>query len=136
MSDLKPKILGCCSICDKPILEVVARWTSGPLDGEVKEFGNLLPGARRTTLVLLSGASIDFSFCAACKPGPKNLPTLWRRMLLAAGKECSAEWRENHGMEPYSKKQELAACAVLLRQLNDLPIGTLISRPYTELTNG
>jgi hypothetical protein len=130
------KILGCCSLCDKPILDVVSRWVDGPNKGEVREFGSILPGARRITLVLLSGATIDFSFCGTCKPSSKNLPLIWSKMLEAAGLECSAEWRKNHSLEPYNKKQELAACAVLLRQLHDLPLGVLKSQPYTELLHG
>ena len=136
MSEATTKKVGCCSLCDKPIMDVIQTWTKGPLAGEVRQFGKFLPDVRRTTLVLVSGAHIDFSFCAICKATPENLPLIWQKMLLAAGLECSKEWRENHGLKPYDKRQEWGACGVLNRHLNDLPLGILRTRLWSEIENG
>lgn len=78
------KIAGCCSLCDEPAFEVLARWDEGEKRaGEPKRLGTPLAGATRVTFLLLDGTRTDMTFCEACAASlaPEQYPKLWRKNL-------------------------------------------------------
>ena len=137
MGDLiTPKKAGYCSLCDAPFMEVVEKYVTGPLAGEVKKFGAMMPGAYRATFVLLSGAHSDISFCAKCKPTPENLPFIWKRVLFTTALCSTDESRKNHDLAPYTSKQREAMEKELDSLLGDLPLGVLYTQTWKEVFDG
>lgn len=79
-----PKIAGCCSVCDAPCFEVLARWDDGDRrPGEPKSLGMPLEDSVRITFLLFNGHRTDMTFCGACAESldPKRYALLWRRNL-------------------------------------------------------
>jgi hypothetical protein len=136
MNDLKIKQAGCCSLCDAQIMEIERRVVEGPKQGEVAQFGSILPGAKRTTFVLLNGSITSLSTCVKCTFTPQNIPIAWTRMLLAAKAECDPEWRSQHRSRKLTHTQRAAACANLARLLGSPPLGILCTQTYAEILNG
>lgn len=78
------KIGGCCSLCDTPCFEIMARWDEGEKRaGEPKRLGYPNDGAVRVTFMLMNGNVTDMTLCGECaaKLGPEHYLTLWRKNL-------------------------------------------------------
>jgi hypothetical protein len=141
MPEITPKKMGCCSLCDALLFEVERRWTDGPMEGEVREFGKPLDGVKRSTVVLQSGVRADFSLCARCELTPENLSLVWRRGLLAMAKEISVEWRTKQakarGRGLNYTPEHQAACQKMLEDMQkDPPVGVLFTQTWAEIADG
>ena len=136
MSELQMKKAGCCSLCDEPIMEVLRRVVDGPRKGDVAQFGGVLPGAKRTTLMLAGGSITHLSHCNKCAFTPENIQTAWWRMLLVAKAECDPEWRSLQRARPMTPQQREAAQGNLRRLLSNPPLGVLCTQTYAEIING
>ena len=119
------KLIGCCTVCDAPIFEVASRHTEGPYKGEIKQLGQPLPGARRLTMVRISGSTSYLSMCKDCEVTPENLPMLNKKEVAAMVYERNvakdtmeqAAWREK-----------------ILRLFEfDIPLGVLGEVPWSEV---
>jgi hypothetical protein len=78
------KIPGCCSLCDEPCFEIMARWDEGEKRaGEPKRLGAPNPDAVRVSFQLFDGSIGDFTFCGSCaaKLNPAHYALLWQRNL-------------------------------------------------------
>lgn len=78
------KIAGCCTSCDQPCFEVLARWDEGtPLAGEPKGLGMPNGDALRVTFLLFDGTHTDLTFCAACAAAlaPERYSEIWVKNL-------------------------------------------------------
>ena len=124
MSDRK--LLGCCTVCDEPIFEVAARWTEGPMKGEIKQVVGPLPGARRLSIVRASGNQSNWSLCGDCTVTPENISALNRKEIRAMVKE-----RE---MAKDTMEQSERRDAMLRLFQFDIPIGVLGEKPWAEVT--
>lgn len=88
------KIAGCCSLCDEPCFEVMARWDEGEKRaGEPKQLGAPNQDAVRVTFRLLDGTIGDFTFCGRCARAvtADQYPLLWRRNLAGYLREQDGE---------------------------------------------
>ena len=132
ISEVAPKRAGFCSLCDVAILEVKREWTQGSNAGEPREFGPVKAGAKRTTLVLLSGANMDWCFCARCTLRPADIPRVWKRMLAAVVLEISPGWRDAHNMEPYTAEQQQRVIETAVGYFANPPVGILGTRLLAE----
>lgn len=86
---MSPKKSGCCSICDTPCFEVLARWDEGPRVGEIKQMGPPNDDAVRVTFMLLNGNATDMTFCGQCAESlaADKYTLLWRRNLAGYMRE-------------------------------------------------
>jgi len=134
ISEVSPKRAGFCSQCDTEIVTVKQEWTTEDKQGEPRVFGEINPGTKRTTMVLLSGANMDWSFCGRCELTPQAIPKIWRRMLTAAVVEISPERRKVHKMEPYTQLQQERAIETVIGYFVNPPIGILGTRSAVETT--
>ncbi len=82
------KITGCCSMCDKEVYEVVTRFPNR----EPRALGRELDVVKRN-YILSGGNHISLTFCSDCKPEPKDLPALWRKVMKTFIYEQSDEFR-------------------------------------------
>ena len=133
MNDITPKKIGCCSLCDEPIREVVETWRSGPLDGEVRQFGAPDEGSLRVSVVLASGSYTDLSTCAKCRMTPETLPLAWKKMLAEMAIQHKDEWRKVRGLSDRTQAQRELHEKMNLRMANDIPLGVLRIRPWLEI---
>lgn len=136
MSNVTPKQVGLCSVCDQAILAVEQKWTDGSRKGEPRIFGDFLPGAKRATVALLDGTQAGFSLCAGCKLSSENLLWVWKRVLMATRLESSPEWRKAREMKSYTPAQLEAVLKGLARFMRNVPIGVICTQIYTEMSNG
>ena len=99
-------------------------------------FAEIHPGATRTTMVLLSGANMDWSFCCRCQLTPQTIPKIWKRMLAAFVLEISPEWRKVHNMEAYTSLQQEQAIEMVVGMFVNPPVGILGTRSAVEKPDG
>ncbi len=119
------KLIGCCTVCDEPIFEVASRHTEGPYKGEIKQLGAPLPGARRLTMVRISGNTSYLSLCAECEVTSENLPTL-------AKKEVAAMVFERNLAKDTMAQAEHREKVLRLFEF-DIPLGVLGETPWSEV---
>lgn len=120
------KRIGCCTICDEPIFEVIARHTEGPYMGEIKQMGRPLPGARRLTMVRISGRTNYMSLCGKCRVTSDNLPELAKKEVAAMVYERNLAHDTMEQAENREKMLKLFAW--------DIPLGVLGETPWSEVT--
>lgn len=97
------KIAGCCSLCDKPCFEVLARWEKHEKRaGEPKRLGPPMEDSVRVTFLLFNGRRTDMTFCGQCAEtlSPDSYPTLWRKNL--------AGWMREQNGDPSKFMDEFA----------------------------
>jgi hypothetical protein len=120
------KRMGCCTVCDEPICEVTARFTDGPHKGEAKQVGALLPGARRVTVVRISGNTSYWTLCAECVIEPADIPRLNKKEVAAMSFERLVVRRET--------LQQAESREKMLKLFEfDVPLGVLGEMPWSEV---
>lgn len=108
------KLVGCCTLCDTEVFEVLKRFTDGPMKGEAKQLGRPLLNAEKVTMVLLgSGHHATVTVCNKCEVTPDNLPFLWRKVMMATRREMRIEQTNMVKMQNY-----------------DVPLGVLFRRRW------
>jgi hypothetical protein len=124
MADIKK--LACCTICDEPIFEITQRWVEGPYKGEVKQVGQPLPGARRVTIVRISGNQSYWSLCSECEIEPAMMAQLNKKEVRAMVKERSIAQHTAEQSEQNEKMLKLFEF--------DIPLGVLGETPWSEVS--
>jgi hypothetical protein len=119
------KKLGCCTVCDVPIFEIVSRHMDGPFKSEAKLLGMPLPGARRIYIVRISGHQSFWSVCRECDVTPSDLPILNR-------KELASMVREKLISNDDSRQAAYRDTMLRLFQF-DVPLGILGERTWVEI---
>jgi len=78
----RPKLMGCCTCCDKLVFNVTRR---DPDTREPIQLGAPLDDAVRTTFLLASGSMMDLTFCRKCNSAlsPEKFYELWKRVLIS-----------------------------------------------------
>jgi predicted secreted Zn-dependent protease len=120
------KRVGCCTLCDEPIFEVAARHTEGPSKGEIKQMGGPLPGARRVTLVRMSGRTSYCSLCKECEVTSANI-------VVVTQKEVAAMVHERNFARDTMEQAENRERMLRLFAF-DVPLGVLGETPWSEVT--
>jgi hypothetical protein len=120
------KYIGCCTLCDEPIFEVVSRHTEGSYKGEIKQVGAPLPGARRLTLVRMSGRTSFCSLCEKCEVTSENITVLAKKELAAMVYERRIAVDTMEQADNREKMLRLFAF--------DVPLGVLGEIPWSEVT--
>jgi len=119
------KKLGCCTVCDEPIFEIIVRHVEGPFKGEPKQLGMPLPGARRLTVVRASGRQSNWSLCGECEVWPADFPRLNRKEVRAMVRERAIA----HDTPEQAKGRD-----VMLKLFEwDIPLGILGEKPWLEV---
>lgn len=111
------KTFGCCTVCDVPVFD-----DTGPL-----------PIARRDTLILSDGSQCSLTFCDSCEPTPENLPEIWRKCVEAT---VHGALNENRKVNRLDYRQQLLCGAGLLKLVDNVPMGRLISEQWGEVKFG
>ena len=103
-----PKVIGACTVCDKPVFEVK---TIDPGTARSRQVLDPLEDAWRLRFVLKSGTQMDLTFCAVCQEQltPAQYPLLWSRVM----RSWVAEGGANH---PNVKEQASNTILGLLRR--------------------
>lgn len=86
------KIAGCCTICDEPCFEVLARWDDHERHpGEPKRLGSPTEDAVRITFLLYDGTRTDLTFCGNCAADlqPDQYLEIWRKNIRSWMRELS-----------------------------------------------
>lgn len=100
---MKPKIAGCCSLCDAPCFEILAVQSQADKHpGEPKRLGPPNEDATRITFLLFNGRRTDMTFCGDCADSlsAQSYPVLWRKNL--------AGWLREQDGDPSKFTQEFA----------------------------
>ena len=118
------KIAGCCALCDKPLFEIIRKYTEGPRTGEPADFGKPNPDARRVTFLLLDGTTTDMTFCESCDT---PLAQVWCRNMAAFAFEF--ENRSN----PLTEKQYEQQRKDLVKLADNIPLGVLSTRKWSDI---
>lgn len=101
------KIIGACTLCDKPCFEVMAMHSEGErLAGEPKQLGPPLEGATRITYMLFDGTKTSLTFCADCaKEQPtKVLAEIWQKNIRSWMRELATK-PESERMPEWFQRQ-------------------------------
>ena len=88
------KISGCCTVCDEPTFEVLARWSENErYPGEPKRLGPPTDDATRITFELLDGSKSDLTFCGKCTESlnPAQYVEIWRKVIRGWIREMSLD---------------------------------------------
>ncbi len=93
------KINGCCTICDKPVYEVVNRFPEGHiLQGKVDRIGQPLDKAMIVTYVLSNGSATTLTVCEGCiEDARAELSAVWLKC------QRSNRWYLRHEAELYGQ---------------------------------
>lgn len=97
------KIPGCCSLCDTPVFEVMARWDEGEKRaGEPKQLGAPNEDSVRVSFLLMNGRTTDMTLCGECAGAlnPEQYTTLWRKNLNG--------WMREQDGSPYKFADEFS----------------------------
>ena len=84
------KISGCCTLCDEPCFEVIARWGADERRaGEPKRLGPPLDGSIRVTFMLNDGSRSDMTFCGRCAEdlNPAYYTAIWQKVMRSWKRE-------------------------------------------------
>ncbi len=119
------KKLACCTICDEPIFEITQRHTEGPYKGEAKRVGAPVPGARRVTIVRISGNQSYCSLCKDCQLEPSMMVELGKKEVRAMVKERSIA--KDTPAQATQREKMLKIFEF------DIPLGVLGEVPWSEV---
>lgn len=109
MSGSQTKQPGLCTVCQKEVYEIVARYSNDhPLAKETKQVGKPLETARRVQFVLTNGSRIDVTLCENCVEDidSKTMKTIWKQIKKAWLREMTDDHRINIGSQPMTDKQK------------------------------
>lgn len=115
------KFTGCCTACDKPIFEIVSKYTEGPYNGEIRQVGRPLPGARRVTMVRVSGNTSYMSVCKDCEIHPLDIPRLNCKEVAAMVYERNVARDTMEQSKAREKMLRLFEFDILLGVLGEIP---------------
>lgn len=133
------KRIGCCTLCEKPVFEILAKWTQGPMKGEPRRIGRPTTAARRVHYLLSDGSSMPLTFCADCVEralAPESFPMIWGLVLEAFGRELTPEYVAAINAPPRTEKQQAAVEAFVARLANESIVGTAGIEKLDELLYG
>ncbi|MCP4900110.1 MAG: hypothetical protein GY906_24330 [bacterium] len=90
MTDIKR--LGCCTLCDEPVFEVIAAHTEGPYDGHPRELGPAMEKRTMLSFNLKSGRRIVLTFCSECADGlgRDKFDEIWQKCIASNQYEIDA----------------------------------------------
>lgn len=108
MSDSQTKQPGLCTVCQKEVYEIVARYSNDhPLAKEIKQVGKALETARRVQFVLTNGSRIDVTLCEdCCDIDSKKMKIIWKKIKKAWLREMTDDHRISIGSQPMTDKQK------------------------------
>ena len=93
----KPKVIGSCTLCDKPCFEVLQVFESHEMNpGEPKRLGYPNEHARAITFRLFDGTHIRLTFCESCAENltGDKFHSLWERVIRSWCRELDGDHPE------------------------------------------
>jgi len=121
----RTKKVACCTACDEEVFEILARHSEGPRKGEARQVGAPLPGARRLSIVRISGRQSNWTMCGSCEVTSENIVELNRKELAAMVRERSLAKDTMAQSEMREKMLKLFEW--------DIPVGVLGEIPWLEV---
>ncbi len=118
------KRLGCCTLCDEPVFEIVETMKVDGIDMP-KVLGKPLDTARRVHLILTGGTNMALTFCTDCSVTPETLPEIYRKVRLAWALEATNSTRTQIGGDEQSLARQWQIGAHQTGLTNNVPIGVL-----------
>ena len=136
-----PKKLGCCSLCDKEVFEVIRRASRDcSFPRMILQVGKPLPEARRATVLLTGGSTMDLTLCGECKLDAESLVEVWARVRAGWAQEGCNSYRKrytkelNNGTIPdLTLAQQWTTGRNQLDIAKQIPIGVLYEQSWQEV---
>lgn len=73
---------GLCSLCDKPVFEIIAKYPQGhEKEGQVCKIGSPMDDALRVEFILDDGTTAQVTFCTKCELSAGNIRKTWDRIF-------------------------------------------------------
>ena len=97
------KISGCCSLCDTPVYEVLARFAEHERrPGEPKQLGAPDEGATKITFGLFDGTKADLTFCDSCAEELNcgQYMEIWRKVMRSWLREIAGKTEQHSNWLP------------------------------------
>ena len=128
----KRKIAGCCTLCDKELVDVLSRWVEGhPYAGEPRDIGKWHDGAMRLDFVLSGGSTTTLTFCEDCAgEAESRLPEIWRKCL--AGLAFEVEHYVAIGHPPMEDVHRRNVDASNMKLAGEIPLGVTSRQKWRD----
>lgn len=135
---MSKKLIGCCSLCDKEVAEILQRYPQGHLYvGEPVRIGKFFEDARRATLILTNGSQMDITVCQNCAEElPTSLCKLWVKIVSAWKLETTDAHRVAINASAYTEKQRLEVDKWFQTASKEPPVGVLKIENWKDIPNG
>lgn len=132
MTDVAPKVPGCCTLCGEPCFDIQTVWPhDDPRAGQPRRIGQAHEDALRADLVLIDGTRTTVTVHARCFDGlDALLPAVWRAMLERMRWERKAHRLLKQA--PFSPAQHAHADAVNLELVFNVPLGVLAVERWVD----
>lgn len=127
------KKVGCCTLCDKPVFEILTRFPQNHmLAREPRKVGAPLDNAMNYTFVLLGGETIDVAFCDKCEITEADYPRIWEKILNTFRRETSPLYLKALNVST-TEKAMAEKEAFLLKLVHNPPILLLIKAKWSKV---
>lgn len=114
------KRVGCCTLCDAEVHEIIDRHPAGhPYEGLPRRLGPPLKNIRRVRFALADGTICDITFCSECEITPERMPEIWRRVLEATAYE------ESNKVAIRSTDHQTRVDAMHIKLVDAIPLGVI-----------
>ncbi len=152
VAQVSRKEVGCCSLCDEPVFEVLERFPEGhPLGGRIRRISQVLtdPDAKRVSLLQLSSlecgvdskrlerwakaAQHEITLCSKCSIDHTNIVGLWKKCMEAYAECVTVEHQLALGKPPNTQEQQDYSEQVACWMVNTPPIGVMHEQKWSEV---
>lgn len=127
------KRLGCCTLCDKEVWDVTARFVDSELSGRPRSVSQPHESARRVWLLFANGNHGYVTLCDDCQATHETLPEIHAQIRRAWAFEGTNGKREQAGEKPLTERQQWIQGAWQLGEVDNIPIGVLCEERWTDV---
>lgn len=134
---LSKKLVGCCSVCDKAVFDIIEIYPAHhPYAGEPRRLGAPQEDALQLQVLLSDGQHIGVTVCSECMlSGKVSYNDLWERILFSWGFEVSDENCKALNKPVYTEKQKVQLQNWLTSISKEMILGVMCSRPWRKIEN-
>ncbi len=132
---LEHKLAGCCTLCDKPVFNIIKKYPNNHLlAGEPRTVGEPLATAMRLTLLLSGGENMDLTFCSDCDVSPDTFPAIWKKVMGSFKRELDPVYVKALNPSFISTPEQMAFRRKTIRDfVFNLPLFILSKEKWSEI---
>lgn len=133
---MNPKRAGCCTVCERPVFDIVSSYTQAPLVGFPRKLGSPNDSAYRVEYALSDGSSTYLTFCDECLPAAmaaEMFPILWEKCIATFVFEMRDDVRAAQPASPYTARQRAAVEADLQRLSGMSLVGVIAQQKWADV---